>query len=402
MILLNQYRVLDKNSEEHDFYQLTLYAFNRADTLQRQNFFHQLFQNSDAYGAFHDATLSSGFLSIPFTIKLGNDSFDTRGISYVSSYPEMSGNGNITNLMKLFFQDCIRKHISVSYLAPFAFPFYRRFGYEEVFDRTHYQLTNIDVPCVIIPQDLTALTSKIKRSSFKDVAQLITNFHNNHPRNLGGGIQRNDWWTNYLVSKHTDWEVALSYTDNQIDGYLIYTRNKNIEFNIQEFFYTSKTALWSLLSFVAQHRTAYKTFNYVSGNPIPRLDLFPDPHVKKTLSVSTESYMMARIIDLQFFLQNFHVNHSIEDNFIIDVKDDFLGQNNGQWTINIAKGHITLSKSNTVTDKVIHINIEQLTKIVFGYCKPDQLLDAAYNEADIHHLTNLCKTGVVPMLWDYF
>ena len=36
--------------------------------------------------------------------------------------------------------------VTLSYLAPFSYGFYRRFGYEQTFDQTHFEIQTADLP----------------------------------------------------------------------------------------------------------------------------------------------------------------------------------------------------------------------------------------------------------------
>lgn len=396
---MTEYRILN-NDEEKPFYDLTLYAFNRPDSEKRQNFFHQLYQHSAAYVAIDDGQIGSGFLSIPFVSQLGDDKFKTSGISYVSSYPEASGKGHITKLMRKFLDDSYENGTVVSYLAPFSFPFYRRFGYEQVFDRINYHVQNIDIPKISIPSFSGNKNITIRRMNFQEAIPLITNFHNHHTYSKNGGVIREEWWNKYLSLKHP-WDVVLCYLDDILSGYLIYTRHQNTTFEINELFYNEKSSMWALLQFVAAHKTAYKYFDYTSGNPISKIGLFPDPHDKKTLKVSIKPYMMARIINLEEFLINYHVDPEINDSFTIKIQDGFIEQNNKSVLISIKNGQISLLPIDNTDDTPI-ISIQHLTQILFGYIKPDQIMDAEFSDNYLSHLNNLQKKNINPMLWDYF
>ncbi|WP_179394605.1 GNAT family N-acetyltransferase [Lacticaseibacillus absianus] len=398
---MTTYRHLDPLTEEARFYQLTLYAFNRPDTPERQRFFSQLYRHSEAYGAFDAEALSSGFLSIPFTMQLGGDQLAARGISYVSSYPEDSGHGNITALMRQFFNDCQANQVPVAYLAPFSFPFYRRFGFEQVFDRTQYHLLTRDVGQVPLPAFAQAHAVRIVRRPYRDVIDLITPLHNAHPFNRSGGIVREDWWTQYLALKHPTWEVALCYIDDHLEGDVVYIRDRNVSLSLQEFFWTSRTAYWQLLSFIARHKGTYASFDYVSGDPRPRLDAFVDPHTKKSLRVTNQAYMMARIIDLPQFLAQYRLPATRHIALTLTVRDELIATNDQTWHITSADGHLHCDPS-AATPDLPTLNIRDLTQLLFGYRRAEDLLTLDLTPEQSAALNALVKPDLTPMLWDYF
>jgi predicted acetyltransferase len=69
------------------------------------------------------------------------------GIGDVASYPETRGSGGIRNIFSAIFNDLHENGTELSYLAPFSQPFYRKFGYETVFDSEE-----IRIPKAVITQ----------------------------------------------------------------------------------------------------------------------------------------------------------------------------------------------------------------------------------------------------------
>lgn len=391
---------LDPVKDEARFYQLTLYAFNRQDTPQRQAFFGQLYRHSLAYGAIEDGELSSGFLAFPFETQFHQNRIPMRGISYVSSYPEDSGHGNITKLMHRFFEDCQADQVPLAYLAPFSFPFYRRFGFEQVFDRVHYHVQTRDVGKLALPDFAKTDEVSIKRESFAQAGPSIAAFHEAHPFNQGGGTIRSAWWQDYLTLKHATWEVATCLVAGKLEGYVIYSRDGNQQLSIQEFFWTSKTAYWQLLNFIARHKGTYAAFDYISGDPRPRIDAFSDPHVKKSMTATSEAYMMARIVDLPMFFKYYHVPTDRDFKLTLTVTDDFLPANNRTWQLTGQNGTIACQPTDDAAE--LTIDIRELTQILLGYRRAEDLMQLNLNTDQAAALNRLVQPNLVPMLWDYF
>ena len=96
------------------------------------------------------------------------------GIGYVVSYPEARGQGGINQIMEKILKDCRERKVSLSYLAPFSYPFYRRYGYEQVFDQANYQLDSRDIPNVKKTSGKNE-TSVIRSSERSNGYHLFTN-----------------------------------------------------------------------------------------------------------------------------------------------------------------------------------------------------------------------------------
>ena len=153
----------------NDFYQLYLYAFTNPDSAERRAFFDHRYQHSEKYGIKYDGRLGSGMLSIPFQVNFHGVKYKMNGIGDVMSYPEYGGHGAITKLMRQAFQDMLANKVALSYLAPFSYKFYRRFGYEEVFDQTIYRVKNTDLPRIRVDSQ----AGSMERLSLKDAIPYI-------------------------------------------------------------------------------------------------------------------------------------------------------------------------------------------------------------------------------------
>ena len=70
------------------------------------------------------------------------------GIGYVASYPEYRGEGGISAIMKEMLADLAKQKVALSYLAPFSYPFYRQYGYEQTFEQAEYTIKTEDWPRV--------------------------------------------------------------------------------------------------------------------------------------------------------------------------------------------------------------------------------------------------------------
>lgn len=188
--------------------------------------------------------------------------------------------------------------VTLSYLAPFSYGFYRRFSYEQTFDQTHFEVQTADLPRL----KFAPSAGQVVRMTLAQAVPLIDAFFNQHPDNQVGGVQRTDWWWQYDVMKHSDWEVAVYREDTgRVAGYMIYTRQPET-FVIQELMTSTVASQEQLLSFILKHQSAYATIQYESALTESLADLLPDPTIVKTTTVP---YMMARIVSLADFFARY-------------------------------------------------------------------------------------------------
>ncbi|MCT3358643.1 GNAT family N-acetyltransferase [Latilactobacillus curvatus] len=383
-------------TDEPAFYELAQYAFNKPDSAKRQEFFKQLYTHSAGFGVFDDGRLASGLLATPFDVRLNGQTFKMSGIGYVASYPEFAGKGGIAALMQLTFEHMRAEGVTLSYLAPFSYGFYRRFGYEQTFDRTHFEIQTADLPRL----KFAPSAGQVVRMTLAQAVPLIDAFFNQHPDNQVGGVQRTDWWWQYDVMKHSDWEVAVYREDTgRVAGYMIYTRQPET-FVIQELMTSTVASQEQLLSFILKHQSAYAIIQYESALTESLADLLPDPTIVKTTTVP---YMMARIVSLADFFARYAYQVAELSAVTIAVQDDFLPENAGLWQLSIHAGQAAVTKLATGTADIT-VTTQNLTKAMLGYRTLESQAHFGHVQGTPQQIAQLSAafSHTKPMLWDYF
>ena len=117
------------------------------------------------------------------------------GIGYVASYPEYRGEGGISAIMKEMLADLAKQKVALSYLAPFSYPFYRQYGYEQTFEQAEYTIKTEDWPRV------KRVPGTIKRVSWADGKEVIKDVYLENQRAHSGGVIRETWWLDYTLNR---------------------------------------------------------------------------------------------------------------------------------------------------------------------------------------------------------
>lgn len=381
-----------------EFYHLYLYAFNNQDSEERRAFFNDRYEHSKVYGLLNGDKLSSGMLSIPFKVNFHGVTYKMNGIGDVMSYPEFGGHGAITSLMRQAFADMRSDDVALSYLAPFSYEFYRRFGYEEVFDRAVYKIKNTDLPCVKLSEE----RGQFLRLPLEEAISLIDEVYENNAQSRNGGLRREDWWWHYLGLKHPQWQVGVYLEDGQnASGYVIYEAAGHT-FKIQEIMYTNQLSYQYLQRFICQHESMFEEFEYASGDPKGFPDVMANPYV---VNVKIMPYMMARIINLQKFVDNYPFVQKVKS-LRLGVKDELIPQNNGIWRLKVNVNGTSFEKISENEQNLadIHLDIQNLTKVFMGYRQLTHLKQVGKITGNIESIQNLglALQRESPMLWDYF
>ncbi|GEL15625.1 GNAT family N-acetyltransferase [Pediococcus cellicola] len=387
--------VLDKTAKSA-LYALYLYAFNKPNSADRKKFWSTRFDHGIPYGIFDEHELVSGLFSMPFEVNFHGQHFLMNGITDVMSVPEYSGKGAAGTLMQAALQDMYANAVVLSYLAPFSFSYYRKFGYEQVFDHRLYHLAGDKLPRV-----KPAAKGRVIRTSLTKAIPLIKKTYSASSLSQKGGLLRQAWWWQYLTEKHPDWQVAY-YQDEQqaITGYLIYTRTAD-QFSVHEFVHLTPASYQSLASFVFKHGAGYQTYTFEDADPSYQGDLLADPYA---LQVTTQPYMMGRIVNLQSFLEKYPFQQVNFEPISFNLKDETIKQNQGAWTISATAGKVGIEHDSESQANVPTFTIQQFTKAAFGYRSFASQQHFGQLDADPEQLTVLDNLFVnqKPILADYF
>ncbi|WP_409022088.1 enhanced intracellular survival protein Eis [Dellaglioa sp. P0083] len=381
-----------KLDETHfgSYFDLSIYAFNKKVSVQRKSFFRKLYEHSSDWGSVESGKVVSGVINTPFMTHFHGTQFKMGGIGYVASYPEFAGQGSIGQLMNLALDEMYDNGTTLSYLAPFSYPFYRKFGYEATFDQTIYRMNTKDLPRLKVKT-----IGHVERHRYLDVKEELNKLYQQNQLSQQGGIERPDWWLTYSAEKHPNWEVAVYYNEkNESKGYLVYQRETD-EFKIVEWIYQTTESWLQLQSFVLKHQSAYEWFSYESpiGQPFP--DVLANPQVE----VTTQPYMMARIVNVDDFLSRYPYQQDFSQ-IVIQVQDSTIHANEGCWQISRIDGETKVEKTEN-SAPTFTTDIQNLTRSMMGYRTLKHLKQYGFVSGDVT-LFDGALIKEQPILSDYF
>ncbi|MFC6314262.1 enhanced intracellular survival protein Eis [Lapidilactobacillus achengensis] len=381
------------------YLELCYYAFDRPSNAGRREKFMVLAKHSHVFVLLDDAgQVKSGLMVTNLPVNWHGRSLLMAGIGYVATYPEFGGQGAISQLMQAAYAQMAQDGVYLSYLAPFSFRFYRRFGFEQVFDQVKYQLTAANFPR--LPKNQTG---SVVRADFSAHLPEMARLYQANFQSQQGGVTRPDWWQAYRFSKHSRWELALSKDETgELDGYLLYEREPGTEFRVVELMATSSAAQTRLWTFVGKHVSSYQSFSYTSSNQAPHNDWLPESYQVQT---TIQPYMMAAVANWPALLANWQFTADLAQPITMTISDDFYPQNAGVWELTVTAGQGQL-KPSAAEQVDLRIDTRQLTKVVLGYRSLRELQQAGTDlQADPATLDRLQASLTYPnkpMLWDYF
>ncbi|WP_165964888.1 GNAT family N-acetyltransferase [Periweissella cryptocerci] len=383
-----------------ELFALIKYAFHKVPT-GGETAFNFFAEHSLNYSFKSDGKISSDVIVTPFDVDFWGTTYKATGIGYVASYPETRGNGGIRELMARILDDEYADGVVISYLAPFSYGFYRRFGYEQIFN--HMQLTwaASDFP------HGAKTAGDIKRLSFDEAQPLMAAVYRDNPEMHRGALKRASWWWQYWYGKKlAGLNFAIYFDDaGQPQGYVIYNFD-GMNFNIKEWVNTTMAAQNATTRFIQSHAGAFDTFTYVSpqsdATKIRVLQQMPEPNRAKAELVPD---MQARIVNLVEFLNQYPVRNYVSRSFVMAVHDDNATWNDGAFAVAENWQTQKLATPPAEAEVDFSTDIQALTQWLMGYRTFAELVFAGRitvaEDLDVAEFDRLVQIEK-PILADYF
>lgn len=390
-------KVTDKKEIEK-IHELASYAFNSEHTEEQKQAYIEKNTFIDNYVDEVGGEVLSQIVSYPFEVTIKDTVMKMSGIGDVASYPEARGSGGIRNIFNAIFNDLYKSGTELSYLAPFSQPFYRKFGYETVFDSEE-----IRIPRDVITQIKPEKKGKIKRVKWEEeeTRAILKNLYRETLEKVHGSIIREDYWWQYTMTKKKK-RVAICFDDdNKPQGYLIYGLVGASEFQIFEMAYRNSFALRKLMSFVSSHSGSFDEFVSTNLPDKAVLGLFTEI---SGITRKTHSYMMVKIVNFQKFIEKYSFKQvEKEADFYLEIQDDSCQWNNGVFHLVIKNGKATCEKAEDVNEIDYSGSIQDFTQVFMGRVTLEGAvwLELIEEKIEGNNLSELIDS-VTPRMYDYF
>ena len=275
------------------------------------------------------------------------------GISAVMAHPAYRRRGYAGELMRAVLRDMRERGVSLSLLSPFAHAFYRIFGYELATEAIEYKLKPADLP---INQEQSHLRA-YREEDLSTLMDLYTAEAKGHTLS----VRRSEGhWKTSLADKDTD--AAVYERDDDVEGYILYKisgwqdRDPRRTLSVEEFVAATTRAREALLSFMAGlDPLVYGIKHYTPrGEPL-------HPYLRSShVDAKIEPDQMLRLVDVEGALG--YLERVSEVPLILDISDDVIPENAGEYTI--GDGKIVRGAD---AGESVSLDVRQLAQLYAGY-----------------------------------
>lgn len=292
-------------------------------------------KENEQWGAYIDGKLAAKMTILELHTWIQGKRWKLGGIASVATWPEYRRGGLVAGLLKNALKVMREEEQWVSFLHPFQFAFYRKFGWE-----TYTETKKYEIPTALLPK-LPPQPGQIVRAG--DDAELLGALYTEYAKRYSGTLDRDRGWWSQRIFPNKKGTTAVYYNeDGKPTGYVRY-HIKDYICQIHELVYLDRGAWKALWKFITDHDSMMEkvTISAPSDDQLPFL--LDNPRIKQ----ETHPYFMARIVDAARFIEQYPFAENGAAGVSIELKltDPYAGWNEGRFIIQIgADGQAKVEK----------------------------------------------------------
>lgn len=334
----------------------------RDDEIMQSKF--PILERADVLGCWNGDELVSQIAVYPLRMNIHSSIYDIGHVTSVSTYPEYSGHGLMKRLLRLSLVRMREDRRSLALLYPFSIPLYRKFGWEIVSNKISYKVKDTQIHPGRIKDRAPGY---VRRVEWDDPE--FMNLHARFALKTHGCIMRDSVaWDEYWRWDEEDTLVAIYYDiEDTATGYMVYSIKTDI-MHIKEMVYLNMEAQKGLWNYISAH---YSMIDEVRGYTY-RNELMAFMLEDGNISETIRPYMMARIVDVEMFFEDYRTDDAEADVcFAFEIEDSFAEWNNRTFNVLFHGGRAEVTGMDA--DHRVRMTIGTMSTLLLGYMSATQL-----------------------------
>ncbi|MBB6675007.1 GNAT family N-acetyltransferase [Cohnella nanjingensis] len=347
---------------------LSEFAFQYKMPPERLESERKKFRPEESWGAFDEAgRLLSGLSLLPFEAWVQGRKMKMGGVAGVATWPEARRHGCVSRLLAHSLGVMREQRQTISMLAPFSFPFYRKYGWEMTVSRKQYEIEKSHFPK---REETEGTVERVQ----KDTALIDPVYARFASRYTGTLVREEAWWADRRWNKPG--LVALYRNGSgEAEGYICYSIEDRI-MTVHEWVELSDAARRGLWNFVLNHDSMIDKMTVTMPVDDELPFLLPEPRIKQEL----KAYFMSRIVDAPAFVGQypFHGGPG-EERLTLRLADAHASWNDGTFEVVFAPGGearmtpLAAGTAGEATEADVVCDIQTLTAMLLGDRRPEWL-----------------------------
>lgn len=255
----------------------------------------------------------------------------TAAIASVGIAPEYRGSGTAAQLLTNTLKELYTNGVPLSILYAATQRLYRKVGYEQagIFCCWEIAADSIQI------SDRTLPIQPIKPAD----NEVLPKLYQQNAKVTNGHLERNQslWQLIIEPPKAQETYAYLIGSPAQPEGYVIFFQNQEANQSkiiIRDWVVLTEAAGRRLWTFMADHRSQIDQIQWRSSIVDPLSLLLPE----QTANIVNSERWMLRVIDVVKALEKRGYPPQVEAQLHLDVRDDLIVENNGQFVLSVAGG----------------------------------------------------------------
>lgn len=339
----------------------------------------------EVWGGFDGEQLVAKVRVRPLRAYLQGRIVEMGGIAAVASWPEYRRGGIVASLLIRALSVMREAGQAISFLTPFSFAFYRRYGWETYTDRIKYTVETALLPR-IEPERVPGQVIRVGND-----VELLSPIYEKYASMFNGMLNRSKEWSEELLDRKKG-QVSI-YRDqyDEPQGYIHY-QVKNNELFIHELITLNHEAKLGLWRYIANHDSMIKQVVLFAPTDYALPFLLDNPRIKQEI----EPYFMARIVDIEKLIEQYSFLVSTDRRarwsdgksvrLHIHITDQHAHWNNGLWELTVhGDGSAKICRSgleNNAHNPRLSCDIQTLSTLLMGYKRASYLYEIGRLQGD--------------------
>ena len=328
------------------------------------NLIHKVTGDSHYYEFKTEDDLSASRMSVGTRIShLCGSELKSCTIGGVGTRPEFRREGYVRQMLNAVHQSAPENGWAVSFLHPFSFAYYRKFGYEKVADEKilTFPLSKLDF--LDRWPDLVPVNSEQRAAD-------CTAVYNAFAKNRGIMFKRfgtgpfptgSEGRPTYL--RYDREGNPIAYISYDTDRYFDVNKMVSVALHVREFAFTTPEGLRDILGFLRMFDGEDSTIIIHNCAMAPEVDLVL-PHYMQTAD-ELRPDIMARILDVPAVLAA-HSYPDREGSFTLRVADT-LDFTRGSYRVDFGGGEAKVTRISETLPCDLDLDITALARLIYGY-----------------------------------
>ena len=318
----------------------------------------------EAWGAFLDdgETLTSMMYPIPYQSRYGTGYLPALGIGGVATFPQYRRCGGIRAIFEKLFSLAPERGWAISYLYPFSYDYYRKFGYERVLRRKEMGLKCEMLSSIPRNSDAVLYTDPAQLPELLDVYERFSSSMNlifRRPADSG------NYGRHYSTNPRKSMQYTYIWYDKSGKAQSYATcKVKDGTLRIQELCYTSPEALSGILGFLRMYEGQVHTYRFTDLPELNPLEFLACNYWD--VDYETDSFAMGRVLQTETLLRSY--NYPVENGTFTLAVSDSLPCSRGTFRVSFGGGSSAVQKisDNPIAEADLTMEMPALSRLLLG------------------------------------